>query len=174
MIQKYLKTLLSFDEWFRRCCCCCWWWCYCCWCCCRCPLPKFELKWGRVSVDECSEDESQFPLPTMDGDAMFDYFQQTFGFDRKQVSISSTLYVQIFRMNIIFLLTLWLCQKIRTKNAHKKHWWNWRQVFCKSGKQFNERFSTWGSWETSKWHVQIVILLRLYNGLDVENLCFSK
>ncbi len=66
----------SFDSWVWRCCCC---------CCCRCPLPQFELKWGRVSVDDCSEDESQFPLPTMDGDAMFDYFKQTFGFDRQQV-----------------------------------------------------------------------------------------
>jgi len=35
-----------------------------------------------------------------------------------QVSISSTFYVQIFSTNIVFLVTFWLCQKIRTKNLH--------------------------------------------------------
>ncbi len=41
------------------------------------------------------------------------------------MSISSTFYVRIFRTNVVFLLTFWLCWKIRTKNAHVKCWWNW-------------------------------------------------
>jgi len=40
-------------------------------------------------------------------------------------SISSTLNAQIFCTNFIFLVTFWLCQKIRTKNSYVKHWWNW-------------------------------------------------
>ncbi len=40
-------------------------------------------------------------------------------------SISSTLKVRIFRTNVVFLLTFWLCQKIRMKNARVKRWWNW-------------------------------------------------
>jgi len=41
------------------------------------------------------------------------------------VSISSTFYVRIFRTNVIFLVTFWLCQKIRMKNLYVKRWWNW-------------------------------------------------
>jgi len=44
------------------------------------------------------------------------------------VSISSTFYVQIFRTSFGFLVTFWLCQKIRTKNSYVKGWWNWRQL----------------------------------------------
>jgi len=43
----------------------------------------------------------------------------------EQVSVSSTFYVRIFRMHVIFLVTFWLCQKIRTKNSYVKRWWNW-------------------------------------------------
>jgi len=43
------------------------------------------------------------------------------------VSISSTLNVRIFRTNVIFLVTFWLCQKICTKNSRVWRWWNWRQ-----------------------------------------------
>jgi len=34
------------------------------------------------------------------------------------VSISSMLNLQIFRTNVVFLVTFWLCQKICTKNLH--------------------------------------------------------
>jgi hypothetical protein len=50
-----------------------------------CPLPNFALKWGRETVDDCSDDESKFPEPTMDGEEMFDYFKSSFGFDKNQV-----------------------------------------------------------------------------------------
>jgi len=44
-----------------------------------------------------------------------------------QVSISSTFYVRmLFRQ--LFLVSFWLCQKIRTKNARVWRWWNWLQA----------------------------------------------
>ncbi len=48
------------------------------------------------------------------------------------VSISSTFYVRILRTNVVFLVTFWLCQKIRTKNSYVKRWWNWKWVGVKT------------------------------------------
>ncbi len=49
-----------------------------------------------------------------------------------QVSISSTFLRTNFfvRMSFwqLFLVTFWLWQKSRMKNARRKRWWNWRQI----------------------------------------------
>ncbi len=36
----------------------------------------------------------------------------------QQVSISSTFYVRIFRIYVVFLVTFWLCHKKLYKNSH--------------------------------------------------------
>ncbi len=45
-------------------------------------------------------------------------------------SISSTLNARTFRANFVFLVTFWLCQKIRTKNSYVKRWWIWHLLKC--------------------------------------------
>jgi len=47
-----------------------------------------------------------------------------------QVSISSTLYVQIFRTNDVFSTYMYLTREnnIRTKNSYVKCRWNWAQI----------------------------------------------
>jgi hypothetical protein len=45
-----------------------------------------------------------------------------------QVSISSTLYARVFRMNVVFSSYIVSCQNdVRTKNSYVERWWNWRQ-----------------------------------------------
>ncbi len=34
-------------------------------------------------------------------------------------------FINVFRTNVVFLVTFWLCQKIRTKNSRIYCWWNW-------------------------------------------------
>jgi len=49
-----------------------------------------------------------------------------------QVSISSTLYVQIFRTNIGFSSYILALIKICSKNARPQRWWNWQLVSISS------------------------------------------
>jgi len=44
-------------------------------------------------------------------------YEDHFFEEKRQVTFSSTLNVRIFRTNYDFLVTFWLCQKIRTKNS---------------------------------------------------------
>jgi len=57
-------------------------------------------------------------------------------------AISSTVNVRIFCTNVIFLLTFWLCWKIRTKNSYVKRWWNWHLRQFRVMKQFRSK-SDW-------------------------------
>ena len=52
----------------------------------RCPVPCFDLQWGRSDAESCSTTEPALPSPTMTGDEMFDYYQTGFGFSKAQVS----------------------------------------------------------------------------------------
>lgn len=51
-----------------------------------CPMTCFNLKWGRQDQTDCSRDNNQFPSPKMNGDTMFKYFQDEFGFSRYEVT----------------------------------------------------------------------------------------
>ena len=53
----------------------------------RCPVPCFNLQWGRTDAAECSTTEPALPSPTMTGDQMFDYYEAQFGFSRAQVRL---------------------------------------------------------------------------------------
>jgi len=49
-----------------------------------CPLPCFEMQWGRTDALDCSDDDSELPSPTMTSEEMFDFFNQEFGFSKDQ------------------------------------------------------------------------------------------
>ncbi len=58
----------------------------------RCPLPCFNLTWGRQDVADCSKTEPPLPSPKMTGPDMFSYFNAAFGFNKQQVSMLSFLH----------------------------------------------------------------------------------
>ena len=59
--------------------------------CSRCPIPCFNLTWGRQDVVDCSKSEPPLPSPIMTGAEMFAYFIAAFGFNKLQVSETNYL-----------------------------------------------------------------------------------
>ncbi len=44
------------------------------------------------------------------------------------INVKRTNFLYVYDILAAFLVTFWLWQKIRTKNAREKCWWNWPQV----------------------------------------------